>query len=100
MKSTIDNHPLQPFSARKALRVLLVTGALLLVPLVSMQLGGAFDWGAFDFVAAAVLLAGTGFALELALAKLRTGRARATAAAVIVLALLAIWAELAVGLFH
>ena len=100
MKSAIDHPPGKPFSTRNALRILYVTGALLLIPLVSMLLGGAFDWGVFDFAAAAVLLAGTGLALELARAKLRSRASRVAAGAAIVLALLVAWAELAVGIFH
>lgn len=92
--------PAKPFSTRNVLRVLAITAALLLVPLASMLPGGAFDWGVFDFIAAAALLAGTGLALELAMAKLRTRSARLLAGAAIALALLVTWAELAVGIFH
>ncbi|MBB3219243.1 hypothetical protein [Pseudoduganella umbonata] len=100
MKSTPGSPSVKPFSTRNVLRVLYVTGALLLIPLASMLLGGAFNWGVFDFVAAAVLLAGTGVALEFARARLRSRTSRMAAGAVIVLALLIVWAELAVGIFH
>lgn len=65
-----------------------------------MLLGGAFNWGILDFVAAAVLLAGTGIALELARLKLRSRASRLVAGGAIVLLLLTAWAELAVGIFH
>ncbi|HEX8606029.1 MAG TPA: hypothetical protein VF774_25525 [Pseudoduganella sp.] len=100
MKSATHSHPAKSFSTRNVLRVLGVTGMLLLVPVGSMLSGGAFDWGAFDFAAAAVLLVGTGLAFELAMAKLRTRSSRLVAGALIGLALLATWAELAVGIFH
>lgn len=47
-------------------RVALVTGLVLLVPAIGMLLSDEFAWGVFDFVFAAVLLAGTGLLLELA----------------------------------
>lgn len=100
MKSAAHSHPARPFSIRNVLRVLGIAGALLLVPLASMLLGGAFDWGVFDFVAAAVLLVGTGLAFQFSMAKLRTRSSRLTAGALIGLALLVTWAELAVGIFH
>jgi hypothetical protein len=100
MKTATDRLARRPLSTRNVLRVLLATGALLLVPLVAMRFTAEVRWGVFDFIAAAVLLAGAGLALELALAKLRTRRARTIAAGAIALALLATWAELAVGIFH
>jgi len=54
---------------RSAVRVALVTAVVLLVPFVGMQIGDGVDWGVFDFVLAAVLLAGSGFLLELAVRK-------------------------------
>lgn len=100
MDTTTRRHSLKPFSIRNVLRVLGIAGALLLVPLASMPLGGPFDWDAFDFAAAAVLLAGAGLAFELAMATLRTRTARRAAGALVALALLATWAELAVGILH
>ncbi len=50
-------------------RVALVTVAILLVPLAAMLFSDGANWGLGDFVLAAVLLAGTGFLLELAAAK-------------------------------
>lgn len=100
MKNALDHHAVKPFSTRNVLRVLLATGALLLVPLVAMRFTAEVRWDAFDFAASAVLLAGAGLAFELAMAKLRTRRARLAAGGAIALALLAVWAELAVGIFH
>jgi hypothetical protein len=51
---------------RSAVRVALVTTAVLLVPLVAMQFTEEVDWSLFDFAFAAVLLGGTGFLIELA----------------------------------
>jgi hypothetical protein len=100
MKTAAPGHRARPFSTRNVLRVLGIAGALLLVPAVSMLSGGAFDWGAVDFAAAAVLLVGAGLAFELAMAQLRTRASRRIAGVAIALVLLAVWAELAVGIFH
>lgn len=75
-----------------------LTGLLLLVPLVAMQFTAEVQWGAGDFLAAAVLLfLAIGTAL-LALTRLRSVAARAWAVAGILACLGGIWAELAVGL--
>jgi hypothetical protein len=54
---------------RSVVRVALATGLILLVPLVGMLISDEVDWGVFDFVFAGVLLAGTGFLLELSARK-------------------------------
>ena len=51
---------------RSLSRIALVTGCLLLVPLVGTLVSDEFDWGVFDFVFAALLLGGAGLLLELA----------------------------------
>lgn len=85
---------------RALLRVLLAAGGLLLVPLVAMRFTREVVWTGHDFAVAAVLLISTGLALELALATLRTRSARVVAGTAIVVALLTVWAELAVGILH
>lgn len=77
-----------------------IVAALLAVPAIAMQFTGEVNWGPGDFVVAAGLLGMTGLALELA-ARARLSRAaKLLAAGGIVLALLVVWAELAVGLFR
>ncbi len=85
--------------ARDVLRVALATAALLLVPLAAMQLTRDVNWGAEDFLAAAVLLGGTGLAHVFLARLLRTPRRRILLGAGLGLALLLAWAELAVGIF-
>ena len=45
-------------------RVAIVTGLILLVPLVGMQVSDGVDWGVFDFVFGALLLGGAGLLLD------------------------------------
>ena len=54
---------------RSAVRVALVTTAVLLVPLVAMQFTEEVNWSLFDFAFAAALLGGTGLLLERAVRK-------------------------------
>jgi hypothetical protein len=94
MKSALIRHN----TAKHLLVILGVTGAILLVPLVAMQLTSDVTWTGFDFAIAAALLIGTGLLFELALRKLHTKPARIKAGAILGLALLLVWAELAVGI--
>ena len=72
----------------------------LLAPLVAMQFTSEVNWGIGDFVAAAALLGGAGLALEAVLRFVRGTGARIGLGLAIGVALLPVWAELAVGLFH
>lgn len=84
---------------RSVLRVLLGTGAVLLVPLLAMQFTREVNWTALDFVVAAILLAGAGFALELAVGRVASTKQRLLWVGAIALAFVYVWAELAVGIF-
>jgi hypothetical protein len=67
---------------RSALRVVLATAFILLLPLVAMQFTDEADWSLADFVMAGILLIGTGVLLELAARKPRSLTYRAAAIAV------------------
>lgn len=84
---------------RIIIRLVIVTGVLLLVPLVAMRLSDNVHWTAFDFVAAAVVLLAAGLACELTLAYVRSTKRRVIALATILALLALVWVELAVGLF-
>jgi len=87
--------------ARGALRLVIGTAALLLVPLLAMRFTDEVRWGGGDFLAAAVLLLGAGFSFQVLMRCLPGTRQRLLGAAVLGLAFVYIWAELAVGiLFH
>lgn len=71
----------------------------LLAPLAAMRFTHEVNWGAEDFAAAALLFAGLGLAVELAVAKVRMPAKRLAAIGLAGAVFLAIWAELAVGIF-
>lgn len=80
--------------------VALATAALLLLPLLAMQVTDEVSWGWGDFLAAGVLLFGTGTAIVLVRRHFGPSLARTAVVAAIVLAAVLLWAELAVGLFR
>jgi len=84
----------------KRLSIILLTVALLLlIPLIAMQFTNEVNWNVFDFIAAGVLLLGTGLLCELVIRKVKKRRHRIVFCLAILLALLLFWAELAVGIF-
>ena len=58
------------------------------------------NWGLEDVVAAAMLLSVAGIGVALVRRHVHGRRHRVALIALIVLALLVVWAELAVGIFH
>jgi uncharacterized membrane protein YgdD (TMEM256/DUF423 family) len=80
-------------------RILMGTAAILLVPLVAMRFTREVNWGLLDFAVAAVLLAGAGSLYVLLTHKLRTAPQRRLIGGGLLLTLLLLWAELAVGVF-
>jgi uncharacterized membrane protein YgdD (TMEM256/DUF423 family) len=79
--------------------VLLGTGAILMIPLVAMRFTREVNWGPFDFLVAGILLAGIGSLYILLTRKLRTLPQRRVVGGGLLLTLLLVWAELAVGIF-
>jgi hypothetical protein len=80
-------------------RVLLGTGAILMIPLVAMRFTREVNWSPLDFLAAGILLAGIGSLYVLLTRKLRTATQRRAVGGGLLLTLLLTWAELAVGIF-
>lgn len=72
---------------------------LLLIPALAMQFTAEVDWSAFDFVIMGALLATLGVGIELTMRLLRDWPARLAASTAVVMVFLAIWVELAVGVF-
>ena len=79
--------------------IFIIIAALLLIPLIAMQFTKEVAWDVRDFAVMAVLLMGTGLMCELVLRKVKgTGRRIALCTGILIVLLL-VWAELAVGIF-
>jgi ABC-type Mn2+/Zn2+ transport system permease subunit len=85
--------------SKSLIRIVLITGLILLVPLIAMQFTDEVDWNLVDFVVMGALLFGTGLALEFTAKKLSNPVYRVIAGFTIVALFLLTWAELAVGIF-
>jgi hypothetical protein len=79
--------------------IVLITAFILLIPFVAMQITDEVNWTLFDFILAGILLLGVGIMCEIVIRKIRNIRYRIVACAVLLLFLIVIWAELAVGIF-
>jgi Kef-type K+ transport system membrane component KefB len=84
---------------KRGIGIILTVVFLLLIPLVAMQFTNEVNWTLSDFVVAAVLLLGTGLVCEFVMRKIKKTNHRIILCGVIMVALLLIWIELAVGLF-
>lgn len=91
---------------RNILYIALITAIILLIPLV-LQLtigtgvdGQGFNWELGDFIVMGVLIFVTGLAIDFATRKITKSAYRVFAVIAIVLILLLIWADLAVGIFN
>jgi uncharacterized membrane protein len=87
-----------PRAGRSAVRVVVVTAGVLLVPLVGMQVSDGVSWSPGDFVFAGVLMATTGALLELVVRRPRAMALRLAAVAIAVGAILLGAADDAPGL--
>ncbi|WP_051666717.1 hypothetical protein [Pedobacter sp. R20-19] len=87
-------------SSKLRIRIILVSTALILsIPLIAMQFTKEVSWTVSDFLTAAVLLLGTGLAIELVIRYVKTSLWRTILLIIILLILFLTWAELAVGIF-
>lgn len=72
---------------------------LLMIPLIAMQFTKEVNWTGSDFVIGGVLLFGTAFICELVLRNVKTLKSRIIICVTILAILMAVWAEMAVGIF-
>lgn len=84
---------------KRSIGIVVVTSILLLIPFIAMQFTNEVNWSPFDFIVAAVLLLGTGLLCELAIRKINNIKYRIAICAAILIALILLWIELAVGIF-
>ena len=80
------------------IRIALATAALLLIPLIAMQLTTEIRWNVSDFIVMGCLLFGAASLFVLVARKLPRSR-RLLVGGLILIFFLYIWAELAVGVF-
>jgi hypothetical protein len=83
---------------KRLVGIMLGVTALLMVPAVAMLYTQEVQWGAEDFIAAAILLGGTGLLFELVLRRGGSLAYRAGAGLGLFAALALVWINLAVGL--
>ena len=84
---------------KRFIGIVLIIVFLLLTPLIAMQFTNDVNWNLGDFVVAGVLLLGTSLICEVVMRKVKETNHRIILCAAILVALLLIWIELAVGLF-
>ena len=87
-----------PLSRRLQIIILIVT-TLLLIPLIAKFFTDEVNWSLFDFIVAGIILMGTGLSGELIMRKVTKLSIRITLYALLLVTLLLVWIELAVGLF-
>ncbi|MFZ4770954.1 MAG: hypothetical protein ACOYLO_12305 [Ferruginibacter sp.] len=79
--------------------ILLPITIILMVPFFAMQFTEKVKWSVFDFIVAGILLLSTGLLCDLVLRKLSKTFLRIAICIAILIVLLLVWAELAVGIF-
>lgn len=79
--------------------ILIATALILCIPAVAMLFTTEVNWGLADFIIAGGLLLGAGLLCDYAWEKISGARTRMVVVGAIILALLLIWIELAVGIF-
>lgn len=89
---------MQPFSKR-LLVLLAINTLILLIPLVAMQFTNEVNWGWGDFMVAAFLLLSAALLIELFIRRIGNKTYRLILIALVLLGLLLLWVELAVGIF-
>ena len=93
------NRTLPIISQRRLRLILITTVCILSIPFVAMQFTQEVNWSTMDFAIAGILLVGTGLLLEVAFRMTAQKTIRILISIAIVLLLLLVWAELAVGIF-
>jgi O-antigen/teichoic acid export membrane protein len=79
--------------------IILITIILLLIPLIAMQFTDEVHWTLYDFIIAGVLLLGTGCIIDFLIRKIKNVKYRIAIIIAVLIVVLLIWAELAVGIF-
>ena len=84
----------------KRLKIMLICIlGLLLLPFIAMQFTSEVNWTVFDFTLAAVLLSATALCCDWVWRKVKNSNTKIIICAVILLLMVIVWAEMAVGIF-
>lgn len=73
--------------------------SILLIPAIAMRFTREVNWTAQDFLAAAILLGGAGLVYQFAVSRVANRTWRVLGSTALLTALVAIWAEGAIGIF-
>jgi hypothetical protein len=84
---------------KRIIGMVLAVTLILLIPLLAMQFTDEVKWSQSDFIVAGVLLLGTCFMCELVIRMVKNRKYRIAFCGVLLLVLMLIWLELAVGIF-
>lgn len=84
---------------KRLISIVLTVALLLLIPFIAMQFTDEVNWSLSDFILMGSLLLGTGLLCELVIRNVKKKEYRIVLIATILIALLLIWLELAVGIF-
>lgn len=84
---------------KRLLTIIAFAATLLLIPFIAMQFTNDVNWSLSDFLVAGVLLLGTGLLIEGVLRTVKTKSKRLLLIGAVLLVLVLVWLELAVGLF-
>ena len=88
-----------PFWNKRLTINFFVIGALLSMPLIAMQFTNEVSWTLFDFIVAGSLSIATVIGCELVIRNVRKTKYRIALCTTILIILILIWLELAVGIF-
>lgn len=83
---------------KRLIIIVLASIILLLIPLLAMQFTDEVNWTLGDIVIAGALLLGTGLMCELVIRKVKKINYRIAICVALLVLLLLVWAELAVGI--
>jgi len=81
-------------------RILIGTFTILAIPFIGMQFNEDIQWSSMDFVIAGILLCTTGFIWGLVRVRLSESRWRYCLYVLLIVCVVLLWAEMAVGLFN
>ena len=95
---SMSNKVIKEIKKNGILRVFIITGIILSIPLIAMQFSNEVDWDSTDFLVMGILISGIGLTYELIIKKLLNKKYWPLAAVILIGIFLFIWAELAVGI--